>query len=417
MFRERVEITTLGNGLRVVTEPMSSIRSIAMGVFVGVGARDESAADSGLTHFIEHMLFKGTHRRTAREIAVAVESRGGMLNAFTDKEYTCYHARALAEDAPLVMDVISDMLTQPLLADEEVARERNVVLEEIRRYRDDPEEAVHDLLDSTMWPGHPLGRPVVGRSSTVKRFEAHRIRSFMDRYYEPSRIVVAAAGRIRHGAVVKLAERYFGAMPGRARRRPQVQPIPIAAESFKRKRIEQVQFCLGIPTFGHRDPRRYTVALIDMVLGGSMSSRLFQEIREKRGLVYDIGSHIIGYRDTGLFAVSGGAGPATFGQVLELIRQELQRIRKAGLEQDEIEQAKQRVRGVLVLSQESATARMMGVGKSLLLLDRVVPLDEVLAGIESVTNEMIRDVAGELFQPDRISLAAIGPLGREWAAA
>lgn len=412
MFREAVEITTLPNGLRVVSERMPSVQTIAVGVYVGVGARFERASEAGLTHFIEHMVFKGTPRRTARDIAVEIESRGGMLNAYTEKEYTAYYARALAEDAPLVLDVIADMLTSPLLKPDEVELEKNVVLEEIRRTNDSPEDAVHDLLDRTVWPGHPLGRPILGTRRTVGSFTPERIRTFMGEYYEPGRTVVAAAGKVGHSSLVRLTSRHLGRMTPRRRTPRGRAPIPQPARALRRKRSEQVQFCIGMPAFAHSDERKYTLTVLDMVLGGSMGSRLFQEIREKRGLAYEIGSHVSGFRDTGLFTVSGGTSPETFDSVLRLIREELTKVEQDGLTAEEIAQAKRRLRGLLVLGLESTTSRMMGIGRSLLLLDRVVPLDEVLAKVEAITHEDIVGVAREVFAEERAALAAIGPFGR-----
>lgn len=415
MFKEAVEITTLPNGLRVVSEHVPAVRTVSIGVFVGVGARYELASENGLTHFIEHMVFKGTPRRTARDIAVEIESRGGMLNAFTEKEYTCYYARSLSEDAPVVLDVIADMLRNPILAPEEVDRERNVVIEEIRRARDDAEDAVHDLLDRTVWAQHPLGRPVAGTQRTVSSLTSERIGQFMESHYEPQSMVVAAAGRIPHRTLTRLAERHLGDMSVRRRARRGRPPTPRSVTTLRRKRSEQVQFCMGLPAFGHGDPRKYTLSLLDMVLGGSMGSRLFQEIREKRGLAYDIGTHTSAYSDCGLFSVSGGTSPDTFDAVLRLTRDELKRTQDAGLSEEELSQAKRRVRGMIALSLESTASRMMGLGRSLLLLGRVIPLDEVLSQVEAVSHEDILTVARELFDPERASLAAIGPFGKNGA--
>jgi predicted Zn-dependent peptidase len=412
VFREAVEITTLPNGLRVVSEYVPSARTIAAGVYVGVGGRFERASEAGLTHFIEHMVFKGTPRRTARDIAVEIESRGGMLNAYTEKEYTAYYARALAEDAPLVLDVISDMLTNPLLSCDEVEREKNVVMEEIRRTNDCPEDAVHDLLDRTVWPGHPLGRPILGTRRTVAAFTSERIRGFMRDHYEPGRTVVAAAGKITHRSLVKLAGRHLGTMTPQRLAPGGPPPVSRATHVLRRKRAEQVQFCVGMPAFSHSDERKYTLTVLDMVLGGSMGSRLFQEIREKRGLAYDIGSHVSGFRDAGLFTISGGTSLETFDTVLRLIREELKNVAQDGLTEEEIAQAKRRLRGLLVLGLESTTSRMMGIGRSLLLLDRVVPLDEVLAKVDAITHEDIIRVAQEVFPEEHAVLAAIGPFGR-----
>lgn len=411
-FRDNVSITTLENGLRVVSEYVPSVQTVALGIYVRVGARFERADEAGLTHFVEHMLFKGTGRRSARDLVAAIESRGGSINAFTEKEYTCYYVRALAEDVPLATDILADMIRDPRLAEEDISLEKQVVLEEIRRSRDDPEDAVHELLDRTFWRGHPLSSPVLGTPRTIERLTREQIQRFLATRYEPTSIVLSAAGRVRHRELVRLARRYFGDMVPSARRERQRSPNYRHAVVKRHRSYEQVLFCIGMPAYAYHDVRKYPMTILDMVLGGTMSSRLFQEVREKRGLAYDIGTHVDGYRDGGLFSISGGTSPATFGAVVDLIHEEIRKVVVHGLTPDELEAAKRRLRGLIVFSLESMVQRMMGIGRSLLFLDRVIPLAEILQRVEAVTNDDIVAVASDLFQEDHEVIVALGPFGR-----
>lgn len=416
MTDERIELTTLSNGVRVVTETVTHVQSVSLGIWVGVGSRDETAPVRGITHFIEHMLFKGTASRDARQIADEIESRGGNLNAFTDKEYTCYYARALSEHAPVVMDVLSDMLLHSLLEPEELARERNVVLEEIKRYEDTPDDHVHDLFTQTLWSPHALGKSVIGSSRTVSGLERPHLAKYIETHYTPDRIVVAAAGNVPHAEVVHLAEKHLGGLKGKTRRKALKPPSATGKSRLQRKRTEQVHFCLGGQAYRQEDPDRYVLTLIDMVLGGNMSSRLFQEIREKRGLVYAIGSYQIAYSAGGCFAVYGGTSLQTYEQVIDLVRHELKKVRSEGLLPDEIAKAKTQIRGGLVLGLESMSSRMMRMGKSMMYFGRVIPLDEILGRIEAIQGPDILRVAGTVFAEDQLSLAAIGPFPKGTAA-
>ncbi|MGC8667453.1 MAG: M16 family metallopeptidase [Chthonomonadales bacterium] len=413
MFNERIETTTLPNGIRVVSEAVEHVQSVSIGIWVGVGERDEPTSQLGISHFIEHMLFKGTQRRTARQIADEIESRGGHLNAFTDKEYTCFYASALAEDAALVMDVLSDMLTHSLLDPEEIEREKGVVLEEIKLHNDTPEDLVHDLFAQTLWRRHPLGRPVIGQARTVSGLQREDLVQYMRTHYTPDRIVVAASGNVPHGKVADLAYQYLGGLKGSARIRRSNPPVPSGAAKVVRRPTEQVHFCIGSQAFSHTDDERYPLTILDTVLGGNMSSRLFQEIREKRGLAYSIGSYSLSYREGGLFVVYGGTSPQSFQQVVELTRTEMDKVKEESITEDELAKAKTQIRGGLVLGLESMRGRMMRMGKSLLYYGRVIPLDEVTAKIAAVTREDIQRVARTLFDDHALTLAAVGPLSQK----
>ena len=406
---ENVELTTLPNGLRVVSESVPHVQSISVGIWVGVGERDEEKDVLGISHFIEHMVFKGTPKRTARQIADEIESRGGNLNAFTDKEYTCYYARALAEHTPLVMDVLTDMLRHSLFDPEEITREKGVVLEEIKRYQDAPEDIVHDLFAQTLWRSHPLGRPVIGTSRTVAGLQREHITRHIGSHYTPDRVVVAAAGNIAHSDIVALAQKHLGDMSGTAPARTRKAPSFSGDSKLQKKRTEQVHFCLGTQSYSQLDDSRYTLTILDTVLGGNMSSRLFQEIREKRGLAYSIGSYTASYVEGGLFTVYGGTSMDTFEEVVDLARKELDKVKREGISEDELSKAKTQMKGALVLGLESMSSRMMRMGKSLLYFDRVIPLDEIVNKITSVSHKDITRVANELFDESRMTLVAVGP--------
>lgn len=415
MIVQNIELTTLPNGVRVVSETVPYVQSVSVGLWVGVGSRDESEPVRGITHFIEHMLFKGTPTRSARTIAEEIESRGGMLNAFTDKEYTCYYAKALSEHVEIVMDVLSDMLIHSLLDPQEIAREKNVVLEEIKRYKDQPEDTVHDIFAQTLWKNHPLGRPIIGTSRTVSSLTREHIQEYMQTHYTPDKIVVSVAGNVAHAEVVELASRFLGGISGPPYRRRVRKPQPSGVSKTVRRRTEQVHFCLGGQGFGQREDDRWVLTIIDSVLGGNMSSRLFQEIREKRGLAYAIGSYAVSYSEGGIFAVHGGTSPQTFSQVLDLTMKELENIRQNNLTEDEVTKSKAQVRGALVLSLENMSSRMMRMGRSMIHFGRVIPLEDILQKIHAVTHDDIARVAIQVFDSSNLTLAAIGPLEREAA--
>lgn len=412
-IRENIQTTTLDNGIRVVSETVDTVQSISVGLWVGVGSRYETAGQRGISHFIEHMLFKGTTHRTARQIVEEVESRGGSLNAFTNKEHTCYYAKALAEDTPIVLDVLCDQLRNSLLDPEEMDREKKVVIEEIKREFDTPEDYVDDVFTETLWSSHPLGRPTVGSVRSVSALTPDDLRAYMTTHYTPDRIVVAAAGNVSHDEIVALADRMLGDMTGARHTRKHRAPEPSGASRTVRRKTEQVHFCIGCPGYSESNDDRYALTIINVVLGAGMSSRLFQEIREKRGLAYSIGSYYISYIEGGVFAVYGGTSPETFDQVLELTRTELDEVRKGALTESEIARAKTQIRAAMVLGIESMTTRMMRMGKFLVYTNRVEPLSEMLAKYEAVSADDIGRVANELFTEERMTVAAVGPFRRE----
>jgi predicted Zn-dependent peptidase len=407
---ENIVRTALANGVRVLAEPVDYVKSVAVGLWLGTGSRYETPDEAGMSHLIEHMLFKGTRTRTAKQIAEEIEHRGGSLNAFTDKESTCYYARVLAEDLPVAVDVLTDMLLNSLYDPEELAREEQVVVEEIRRHEDQPEELVHDVYLQTVWNGHPLSRPVIGTVESVSAIRREHILAYLKRRYAPDRIVISVAGNHDPDSLLGLAESRLGSLGGLADAH-EPEPPGIRAERKELPReIEQVHFCLGGMGFSQHEDEKYALGVLDTILGGSMSSRLFQEIREKRGLAYAIGSYALSYAEGGIFAVYGGTSPANYAQVEELILAEMERLCSDPLPDEEIEHAKNQIRGHIVLGLEGMSNRMTRMAKNELYFGRVIPLEETVAKVNAVTPKDVHRVAERCYRSDALAFTAIGPL-------
>lgn len=413
-----VRTTVLPGGLRVVTETVPSVRSVTFGIWARVGSRDETPALNGATHYLEHLLFKGTRRRSALDISSAIDAVGGEMNAFTTKEFTCYYARVLDSDLPLAIDVVCDMLTGSLIPAEEVDAERGVILEEIAMTEDDPGDGVHDLFARTLFGDGPLGRPVLGTEETVNGLGRDRIARFYRRHYRPDRLVVTAAGNAGHEAVVEQVRAAFeraGALGGD----PEAEPAPPRAGhralraagrvEVQARRTEQAHAILGLPGVSRHDERRWALSVLSTALGGGMSSRLFQEVREKRGLAYSVYTHTSGYADCGLFGVYAGCRPDRLPDVLKICREQLEDVAAHGLDPEEIGRAVGQLAGSTVLGLEDTGALMHRLGKSEVCWGAQLSVDEMLARIAAVTPEEIRDVAREVLG-QRPSLAVIGPL-------
>jgi len=400
---------TLPNGVRIVAERVEYVPSVSLGIWIGVGSRNETDAQAGISHFIEHMLFKGTRRRSARDIAEELDSVGGRMNAFTDKEYTCYYAKVLTEHLPLAFDLLADMLLEPRLDPSDIECEKNVVIEEIKRHEDTPEDLIHDVLAQNLWADHPLGRPVLGTLDTVQGFTREQIRDYMDQWYTADSIVVAAAGNVDPQELFKLTERYFGSLDGTAPKLSLQPPKPRVCSCYLNRSTEQVHLCVGAPGISHDSEDRYAMAVLDVAYGGGVSSRLFQEIRESRGLVYSIGSYFTSYREGGLFAVYAGTSSDTAGEVLRLVEAEEERLRREGFSQEEIDRAKSQIRGSMLLGLESTSTRMTRLGRLELYFGRIVPVEEVLAGIDAVTLDDVHRLCAQVLDSGRHAIAAIGP--------
>ena len=412
-----VRRTTLPGGLRVVTETLPSVRSATFGIWAHVGSRDETPTLNGATHYLEHLLFKGTTARSALDISSAIDAVGGEMNAFTAKEYTCYYARVLDTDLPLAIDVVCDMLTGSLILDEDVDAERGVILEEIAMTEDDPGDVVHDLFARTMFGDTPLGRPVLGTVDTINALTRGQIARFYKKHYDPTHLVVAAAGNVDHATVVRQVRRAFE----RAGALTRTAATPVAPRDGRKairtagkvellgRRTEQAHVVLGMPGLARNDDRRWALGVLNTALGGGMSSRLFQEVREKRGLAYSVYSYTSGFADCGLFGVYAGCRPGQIHDVLKICRDELDKVASEGLTDEEITRAVGQLSGSTVLGLEDTGAIMNRIGKSELCWGTQMSVDDMLARIAAVTPDEVREVARDVLT-QRPSLSVIGPL-------
>ncbi|MBO2446688.1 insulinase family protein [Actinomadura barringtoniae] len=410
-----VRRTVLPGGLRIITETMPTVRSAAFGVWAGVGSRDEAPADAGASHYLEHVLFKGTRRRSALEISSAIDAVGGDLNAFTAKEYTCYYARVLDADLPLAADVVSDMVSASVNRPEDVEAERGVILEEIHMRDDDPGDLIHDEFSLALYGDAPLGRPILGTVESINALDRDRIHAYYREHYVPHNLVVAVAGNIDHDQVVRLVEQAFdGHLEGGERpKAPRIDgsPLPITPDvRVVDKDTEQAHVVLGGIGVSRTDDRRFALGVLNAALGGGMSSRLFQEIREKRGLAYSVYSYTSQYADTGVFGVYAGCQPGKVDEVLSICRDEVASAAERGITDEELERGKGQLRGAMVLGLEDTGSRMSRIGKSELVYESLLPVDEVLARIEAVTPDDIRAVAQDVLAAPQ-ALTVIGPFG------
>jgi predicted Zn-dependent peptidase len=409
----RVERTELPGGLRVLTETMPGVLSATVGIWVGVGSRDETDAVAGSSHFLEHLLFKGTGNRSALEIATAMDAVGGEMNAFTAKEHTCYYANVLASDLPLAVTLLGDLVTDALNTAADLESERTVVLEEIAMRDDEPSDLVHDLFAETLFGGTALGRSVLGTVESIEGLTRDDVDGWYRRRYTVPSIVVTAAGRVQHQQVLDLVTAAFGSRlsgPGRPaplRRGEEAATAPARPTGLVRRRTEQTHLLLGSVGLGRLDERRYAAAVMETAVGGGMSSRLFQEIREKRGLVYSVGSALSHYAGTGSFSVYAGCSPKRVPEVLRLVREELTRVAADGLTAEEVMRGRGQLKGGLVLGLEDTGSRMSRLGKSELSYGEYLPVREVLDRLDGVDEEQVRAVAAELLGRDTC-LAVVG---------
>ncbi len=414
---EAITRSVLPNGLRLVTERMPHVRTAAMGLWVNAGSRYEPAGQHGISHFLEHLFFKGTATRSALEIAQAADEIGGQMNAFTDREQTVFYVKVLAAHFERAVEIVADMLLRSTFAPEHIERERQVIAEEIKSYEDSPDELVQDLFAQTVWNGHPLGRPVIGTLATVNRLSRDDLLRYIERFYRPANVVVSVAGDIEHEQVAAVLERHLGAWDGDGVPAATDPPRPEAGVTTRLKETEQVHLTLGTQGLAHADDRPYALSLLDHLLGGGMSSRLFQEIRERRGLVYTIASYATAYRDGGLFVIYAGMSPDAGPEVIRLTLEEIERIRAQPVDAAELARAKESLKGSLMLSLESTGSRMSILARSEIYHGRQITLDELIAKVDAVTAEDVQRIAAELLAPDRLSMAAIGPFRADGALA
>ena len=408
----RIRRTVLPNGLVVLTERMEHMRSVSMGIWVRAGSRDERAEVNGISHFIEHMVFKGTRSRTAQGIAREVDAMGGNLDAFTGKEMVCFNVKVLDEHVPGALDVLCDLVRNPLFAQEEMQRERGVILEEIKMDADNPDTLVHETFVQNLWRNHPLGRPILGTQETVSRFDRDLVLDFYGGQFLGGNMIFTAAGNLEHEALLDLVTTKLGAMPaGRSDgilERPDSQAKIILR---KKKSLEQVQLCLGVPGPQTNDTRRYAAFLLNTILGGGMSSRLFQTVREERGLAYSIYSELSPFRDTGSLCVYAGTSAQNAEQVIRLTVEEFARLKAAPVTPEELQRAKDQVKGNVLMSLESSGARMTNLARQEMYFDKFIGVTEVLERIAAVTAEEMRTLAQALFVPEAIAVVLLGNLG------
>jgi predicted Zn-dependent peptidase len=400
---------TCQNGVRVVLENIPTVRSVAIGVWIGTGSRDETPENNGISHFLEHMFFKGTKTRTAKEIAESFDSIGGQVNAFTSKEYTCYYAKVLDTHADFALEVLSDMFFHSTFDEEELKKEKNVVYEEIKMYEDTPDDIVHDLLSQAIYESHPLGYPILGTEETLTTFTGDTLKQYMHDLYTPENVVISIAGNVTE-SFIKEVENYFGSYEAGNTRKTENLPIFHANRVTRKKETEQAHLCLGYEGLkvGHEDI--YSLIVLNNVLGGSMSSRLFQEVREQRGLAYSVFSYHSAYQDSGILTVYGGTGAKQLDVLFETIQETLNKLKQNGITEKELSNCKEQLKGNLMLSLESTNSRMSRNGKNELILKRHRTLDEIVNQIDHVTKQSVDGLANTIFT-DQFSVALVSPEG------
>jgi predicted Zn-dependent peptidase len=400
---------TCQNGVRIVLEQIPTVRSVAIGVWIGTGSRNENPENNGISHFLEHMFFKGTKTRSAREIAESFDSIGGQVNAFTSKEYTCYYAKVLDNHAQFALEVLADMFFNSTFVAEELNKEKNVVNEEIKMYEDTPDDIVHDLLSKAIYNEHPLGYPILGTEETLQTFTGEKLEQYMHETYTPENVVISIAGNVPE-AFIKNAEEYFGSYEASKEKIEHVRPEFHANKISRKKETEQAHLCLGFEglQIGHKDV--YSLIVLNNVLGGSMSSRLFQDVREQRGLAYSVFSYHSAYLDSGIVTIYGGTGAKQLDVLYETIQETLSKLTADGITEKELNNSKEQLKGSLMLSLESTNSRMSRNGKNELLLGRHRSLDEIVEQIDQVTKNSVDSMANSIFT-DNYSVALISPDG------
>jgi len=398
----------LDNGLRILTERMTQVRSISVGVWLTRGSRHESAERGGIAHFVEHMLFKGTATRSAEDIAQAIDSIGGQLDAFTAKEYASYYIKVLDEHLPLALDILSDIVLNPAFSPDDIEREKKVVVEEIKMVEDTPDDLVHELFTQGFWENHPLGRPILGTRETVESFNADLLRDYFANAYTPRNLIVSAVGNLEHARVRELVAEKFGTLRSRGEPSGEEAPRVVPKILVRTKELEQSHLCLGASSYPQNHDDRYSSYVLNTLLGGSMSSRLFQNVREKRGLAYAVFSGLSAYRDAGSFTIYAGCANEAAGQVIDLVVEELRGIKQAPVPDAELQRAKDHLKGSLMLSLENTASRMSHLARQEIYFDRQFGLDETLQGIERVTSAEVQRVAADIFRNGSLAATVLG---------
>ena len=401
----------LPNGLTLITEEMQHIRSVSIGIWIKTGSRDEDLQWNGISHFIEHMVFKGTKNRSAEDIARQVDSIGGNMDAFTAKECVCFNVKVLDEHMPIAMDVLSDLVLNPVFDVQDICRERGVILEEIKMDEDNPDYLVHEIFTQNFWKDHPLGKPILGTKDTVKKFEREPVLDFYKQRFAPGNLIICAAGHLQHEQFVDLVRKHFGDMKPMSNGFYSSQPKVVSRIILRNKKaLEQVQICVGVPSHPIAHEKRHASYILNTLLGGGMSSRLFQNIRERQGLAYAIYSDLSPYRDTGCLSVYAGTSRESAAKVVRSVVSEFRKLKSDAVSGEELRRAKDQLKGSLMLSLESSTARMSNLARQEMYFDRFYTLDELIEKIESVTAEELQGLANEFFQTDSIAVTVLGNL-------
>jgi predicted Zn-dependent peptidase len=401
----------LPNGLTVITEEMQHIRSVSIGIWVKTGSRDEDLQWNGISHFIEHMVFKGTKHRTAEDIARQVDSIGGNMDAFTAKECVCFNVKVLDEHLPVAMDILGDLVLNPVFDVQDISRERGVILEEIKMDEDNPDYLVHEIFTQNFWKDHPLGKPILGTKETVKRFDRDPVMDFYGQRFAPGNLIICAAGNLKHAQFVEVVAKHFQHIKPMKNgfRSPQPKIVPRIILRNK-KALEQVQICVGVPSHPIAHQRRHASYILNTLLGGGMSSRLFQNIRERQGLAYAIYSDLSPYRDTGCLSVYAGTSRESAVKVVQCVVSEFRKLKSEPVSAEELRRSKDQLKGSLMLSLESSTARMSNLARQEMYFDRFYGLDELIEKIEAVTAPELQELANEFFCTESIAVTVLGNL-------
>jgi len=404
-------MTTLANGVRVITEAMPHVRSVSVGVWINAGSRSETPEQNGISHFIEHMLFKGTTRRSAEDIARSVDSIGGNLDAFTAKELVCFNTKVLDQHLSLAFDVLADLVLHPMFRAEDLEKEKSVILEEIKMEADSPDYLVHEIFSSNFWKDHPLGKPILGTPQTVKRFDRAMVQDYYSSIYVPANLIVTAAGNLTHERLVALVSEHFESLPPGKPMPPDPVPGTHARLVLRNKKaLEQVHLVLGVPSYALPHEERFACYVMNTLLGGGMSSRLFQNIRERQGLAYAVFSELSPYRDTGCMSIYAGTSTESAPKVVESIMQEFRQLKSETVGDEELRRAKDHLKGSLMLSLESTSSRMSNLARQEMYFAKFFTLDELVESIEAVTADDVQRIARTFFDPKQVALTVLGNL-------
>lgn len=410
MFKKIV----LSNGLRLVYEQIPYVRSVSVGIWVGTGSRNEDIVNNGISHFIEHMLFKGTPKRTAKDIAECIDAIGGQINAFTGKECTCYYTKTLDTHLEVALDVLADMFFNSKFFSNDINVEKRVVIEEIGMYEDTPEELVHDIFSEMVWSGNPLGYPILGTEKCIKKFNKKMIKQYMEQHYTPSRTVISVAGNFEEAVLVEAVNKFFGSWKSSKEYNLNYLPAEYRTDKIIREKdTEQVHLCMGFQGIEHGNQKVYSLLALNNIFGGGMSSRLFQNIREEKGLVYSIYSYPSTYKNAGLFMIYAGMNPEYVQEVVDLTRKEIDLLIKSGITQDELNKSKEQLKGNFILGLESTNSRMNSIGKSELMLGKINTPEEVLQIMDNIKLEDIYEAINTVFKYEKMSISAVGNLKKE----